>query len=105
MKKRKIAVLVISGVFRTDQPFFHLYGRLHRYMLECFTHLFVQAEASEVLLGKLRLTEQVSVSGGTRFERVIEIAEGGVPVPVIEAFCGDRPVIVAGGTWEEDEEE
>ena len=105
LKKRNIPVLLISGIFRPDQPFFHWYGRLHRYMLECFTHLFVQTEGSKTLLGKLRLTEQVSVSGDTRFDRVIEIAEGGAPLPLIAAFCGDRPVIVAGSTWEEDEEE
>ena len=105
LKKKKIPVLLISGIFRPDQPFFHWYGRLHRYMLECFTHLFVQTEGSKALLGKLRLTEQVSVSGDTRFDRVIEIAEGGAPLPLIAAFCGDRPVIVAGSTWEEDEEE
>lgn len=105
LKKRGIPTLLISGIFRPDQPFFHWYGRLHRYMLECFTHLFVQTEASKMLLGRLRLTEQVSVSGDTRFDRVIEIAAGGGSLPVIEAFCGDRPVIVAGSTWEEDEEE
>ncbi len=105
LKKRNIPVLLISGIFRPDQPFFHWYGRLHRYMLECFTHLFVQTEGSKTLLGKLRLTEQVSVSGDTRFDRVIEIAEGGAPLPLIAAFCGVRPVIVAGSTWEEDEEE
>jgi 3-deoxy-D-manno-octulosonic-acid transferase len=105
LKKKKIPALLISGVFRPDQPFFHWYGRLHRYMLECFTHLFVQTEGSKALLGKLRLTDQVSVSGDTRFDRVIEIAEGGAPLPLIAAFCGDRPVIVAGSTWEEDEEE
>ena len=105
LKKKNIPVLLISGVFRPDQPFFHWYGRLHRYMLECFTHLFVQTEGSKVLLGKLRLTEQVSVSGDTRFDRVIEIAESGDPLPAIAAFCGDRPVVVAGSTWEEDEEE
>jgi 3-deoxy-D-manno-octulosonic-acid transferase len=105
LKKRNIPVLLISGVFRADQPFFKWYGRLHRYMLECFTHLFVQTEASRVLLKRLRLTEQVSVSGDTRFDRVIEIAEEGVPLPLIEAFCGGHPVIVAGSTWEEDEEE
>jgi 3-deoxy-D-manno-octulosonic-acid transferase len=33
LKKRKIPVLLISGVFRPDQPFFRWYGRLHRYML------------------------------------------------------------------------
>jgi 3-deoxy-D-manno-octulosonic-acid transferase len=105
LKKRNIPVLLISGVFRADQPFFKWYGRLHRYMLECFTHLFVQTEASQVLLERLRLAEQVSVSGDTRFDRVIEIAEEGAPLPLIEAFCGGHPVIVAGSTWEEDEEE
>ena len=105
LKRRNIPLLLISGIFRTDQPFFRWYGRLHRYMLECFTHLFVQTEASKVLLGKLRLNDQVSVSGDTRFDRVIEIAENAAPLPLIEEFCGTRPVITAGSTWEEDEEE
>ena len=105
LKKRKIPLLLISGIFREDQPFFKWYGRLHRYMLECFTHLFVQTDASRLLLRGLRLTENVSVSGDTRFDRVIEIAGVGEPLPVVEAFCGGRPVIVAGSTWEEDEEE
>ena len=105
LKKRKIPVLLVSGVFRTDQPFFRWYGRLHRYMLESFTHLFVQTQASRDLLKRLRLTENVSVSGDTRFDRVIEIAEEAEALPAVEAFCGAQPVIVAGSTWEEDEEE
>lgn len=107
LKKRNIPLLLISGIFREDQPFFRWYGRLHRYMLECFTHLFVQTDSSRSLLKRLRLTENVSVSGDTRFDRVIEIATGGErePLPLIEAFCGQRPVVVAGSTWEEDEEE
>jgi len=105
LKKRNIPVLLISGVFRADQPFFKWYGRLHRYMLESFTHLFVQTEASRELLVRRRLGERVSVSGDTRFDRVIEIAAEGAPLPLIEAFCGGRVVIVAGSTWEEDEEE
>ena len=105
LKKRNIPLLLISGIFREDQPFFKWYGRLHRYMLECFTHLFVQTEASKQLLRKLRLKEQVTVSGDTRFDRVIEIAAAFEPLPVIDRFCGRAPVIVAGSTWEEDEEE
>jgi 3-deoxy-D-manno-octulosonic-acid transferase len=105
LKKRNIPVLLISGVFREDQPFFRWYGRLHRYMLECFTYLFVQTEISKRLLGALGLSENVGVSGDTRFDRVIEIAEAGGSLPLIDAWCGDRPVIVAGSTWEEDEEE
>jgi 3-deoxy-D-manno-octulosonic-acid transferase len=105
LKKRNIPVLLISGIFRVDQPFFKWYGRLHRYMLECFTYLFVQTDASKKLLGTLGLSGNVGVSGDTRFDRVIEIAEGGEPLPLIRAFCGDHTVIVAGSTWEEDEEE
>ena len=105
LKKRGIPTLLISGIFRPDQPFFKWYGRLHRYMLECFTHLFVQTEASKQLLQRMRLTTTVTVSGDTRFDRVIEIAAGGEPLPLIAAFCGQQQVIVAGSTWEEDEEE
>ena len=105
LKKRGIPTLLISGIFREDQPFFKWYGRLHRFMLECFTHLFVQTDGSRLLLRRLRLTENVSVSGDTRFDRVIEIAEGGESLPLVEGFCAGRPVIVAGSTWEEDEEE
>lgn len=105
LKKRKIPVLLVSGVFRPDQPFFRWYGRLYRYMLECFSHLFVQTETSKTLLKRLRLTENVSVSGDTRFDRVIEIAGESVSMPEIETWCGDHAVVVAGSTWEEDEEE
>ncbi|HET6255169.1 MAG TPA: glycosyltransferase N-terminal domain-containing protein [Puia sp.] len=105
LRKRNVPVLLISGLFRPDQPFFRWYGRLHRYMLECFSHLFVQTEASRLLLKQLRVTENVTVSGDTRFDRVIEIAAEKSELPEVEAFCGSQAVIVAGSTWEEDEEE
>ena len=105
LKKRNIPTLLVSGIFRTDQPFFRWYGRVHRYMLECFTHLFVQTENSQKLLGRLGITGNVTISGDTRFDRVIEIAETPGSLPFIETFCGDHPVIVAGSSWEEDEEE
>jgi len=105
LKKRKVPVLLVSGIFRADQPFFRWYGRLHRYMLECFSHLFVQTEASLELLKRLLVTQNVTVSGDTRFDRVIEIAAQAERLPAVEAFCGNQPVIVAGSTWEEDEEE
>jgi 3-deoxy-D-manno-octulosonic-acid transferase len=105
LKKKNIPVLLLSGVFRPDQPFFKWYGRLHRYMLECFTHLFVQTQGSKRLLGGLGLSRNVSVAGDTRFDRVVEIAGFSEPYPFIEAFCGQYPVIVAGSTWPEDEEE
>ena len=105
LKKREIPTLLVSGVFRPGQPFFKWWGRLHRYMLECFTHLFVQTETSRQLLEGLGFTGNVSIGGDTRFDRVIEIAESRETLPAIETFCQGRTVIVAGSTWEEDEEE
>ena len=56
-------------------------------------------------LKPLESTHSVFVSGDTRFDRVIDIAESSEPLPAIEQFCSNYPVIVAGSTWEEDEEE
>ncbi len=105
LKKRNIPVLLISASFREEQPFFKWWGRLHRYMLDCFTHLFVQTETSKTLLQRIGISANVSISGDTRFDRVIEIAGRFEPIPAVERFCGSSPVIVAGSTWAEDEEE
>jgi 3-deoxy-D-manno-octulosonic-acid transferase len=105
LRKRKIPVLLVSPLFRTDQPFFKWYGNIHRLMLDSYHAFFVQNEESKVLLETLGITKSVFVSGDTRFDRVIDIAEAFEPLPVISSFCADHLVIVAGSTWEEDEEE
>jgi 3-deoxy-D-manno-octulosonic-acid transferase len=102
LNKRKIAVLLLSAVFRGDQPFFRWHGSLHRRMLNCFTHLFVQTQQSKKWLQTLALSPAVSVSGDTRFDRVIDTAEHFEPIPIVEQFCGRAQVIVAGSTWYED---
>lgn len=105
LKCRNIPVLMVSGIFRANQPFFKWYGGIWREMLECFTHFFVQNEISRNLLATAGIHENISVSGDTRFDRVIEIAEKFEPLPFIEKFCGDSKILVAGSTWEEDEAE
>lgn len=103
LKKRNIPTLLVSGIFRKNQPFFKWYGDIWRKMLQSFTHFFVQNEESKQLLATLEFNQQVSLNGDTRFDRVVEIAENFTPVAGIEKFCGDSQVIVAGSTWEEDE--
>jgi 3-deoxy-D-manno-octulosonic-acid transferase len=105
LKKKQIPVLLVSGIFRKGQPFFKWYGRLHRYMLESFNHLFVQTADSKQLLSGIGFTGNVTVSGDTRFDRVVQIAEQFTPIDAIAQFCGNSKVIVAGSTWPEDEEE
>ncbi len=103
IKERNIPTILISGIFRSNQPFFKWYGAIWKQMLESFTHFFVQNNESKQLLATLGITKNVTINGDTRFDRVLEIAANFTPVAGIEKFCGDSPVIVAGSTWEEDE--
>ncbi|MFI5156790.1 MAG: 3-deoxy-D-manno-octulosonic acid transferase, partial [Chitinophagales bacterium] len=105
LKNHNIPVLLVSAIFNPDQPFFKWHGALHRSMLHCFSQIFVQNQDSLGLLGRVGLEGKAILAGDTRFDRVIQIAESFEPLPSIEAFCGCSPVIVAGSTWEEDEEE
>lgn len=104
-KKRNVPLLLISAIFRKKQPFFSKYGHFYRSMLSCFTHLFVQNNESVSLLRSIGFTKNVSLVGDTRFDRVIEIAEGFQPISSIEDFCAGSNVIVAGSTWLEDDKE
>jgi 3-deoxy-D-manno-octulosonic-acid transferase len=105
LRKRKIPALLISPLFRSDQPFFKWYGNIHRLMLDSFHAFFVQNESSRHLLETIGIKNSVFVSGDTRFDRVNDIVNSVEVMPVIEAFCDGHIVVVAGSTWEEDEEE
>ena len=105
LHKRKIPALLISPLFRPDQPFFKWYGNIHRLMLDSFHAFFVQNQQSRELLETLGIVQNVFVNGDTRFDRVTDIMEAFEPIPLVASFCGGNRVIVAGSTWEEDEEE
>jgi 3-deoxy-D-manno-octulosonic-acid transferase len=105
LKMAGVPVLLISAIFRDPQPFFKWYGVLHRQLLANFDHLFVQDETSMEVLRQLNYPLSVSVSGDTRFDRVVQIAAAGEPIPLIETFQAGHPMIVAGSTWPDDEEE
>ncbi|MEP6948566.1 MAG: glycosyltransferase N-terminal domain-containing protein, partial [Ginsengibacter sp.] len=105
LKRKNIPVLLISGVYRKSQPFFKWYGKFWQNMLMTFTHFFVQEPASKDYLQKLIPAEKITVSGDTRCDRVINIAENFTDIPGIVRFCDTGKVIVAGSTWEDDEAE
>ncbi|MBX2888857.1 MAG: 3-deoxy-D-manno-octulosonic acid transferase [Ferruginibacter sp.] len=104
LHSKQIPVLLVSAIFRPSQPFFKFYGKFWKRMLANFHQLFVQDKSSKELLAQINLLEKVTISGDTRFDRVIEITQQLKSLPEIEAFCLNNQVIVAGSTWEEDEE-
>lgn len=102
-RDRQIPLLMVSAIFRKNSAFFKWYGGLYRKMLACFTHLFVQNGESAELLSAILPPERYSIAGDTRFDRVIDIAEKGGPIPLIEQFTGSAKTIIAGSSWPPDE--
>ena len=104
LKHRNVPVYSVSSIFRPDQIFFKWYGRQYGRVLNCFTHFFVQNEVSRELLAKIGIT-CVTITGDTRFDRVLQIKEQAKQLPVVEQFVGDAPrVFVAGSSWPPDED-
>lgn len=102
LKRKNIPTYIISAIFRPSQLFFRPYGSFFRDMLKCFTHLFVQDEASRALLAGIGI-DNVTVAGDTRFDRVMTIRNQAKEYPLIGAFCDNRFIWVAGSSWPEDE--
>ncbi|WP_353959576.1 3-deoxy-D-manno-octulosonic acid transferase [Aequorivita aurantiaca] len=102
LEKKKIPTFLISGVFRENQIFFKSYGGFMRKALATFEHLFVQDENSQILLKTIGF-KNVSISGDTRFDRVLKQIEMDNTLKFAEDFKGNSLCIVCGSTWPEDE--
>lgn len=100
-----IPVYLVSGIFRKNQSFFEEspWGCWYRQVLASFTHLFVQDEASALLLRSVDIN-QCTVTGDTRFDRVATLSKSSQPLPLVEKFCAGKLLLVAGSTWKPDEE-
>ena len=104
LKQKNVPTYLISAIFRPGQLFFLPWGRGYRQLLHCFTHIFVQDEASRELLNKYGI-KPVSVAGDTRFDRVMEVKRMAKELPAVAGFvAGAERVIVAGSTWPKEEE-
>lgn len=104
LKKRGTPTLLISAIFTPKQNFFGPLGGFLRTLLESYSHLFVQDAASAAILQKFKLKVPVSVAGDTRYDRVAEITAMDFHHGAIETFCNNADTMIAGSTWNEDEE-
>lgn len=103
LKKRQIPTLLVSAAFRPEQAFFKWYGGFFRNMLQCYTHLHVQDGVSAKLLQAIGISNNVSVTGDTRYDRVTAISTNIKPIPEAEKFKSSNKILIAGSTWPEDE--
>ncbi len=103
LNKNRIPTYIFSAIFRPEQLFFRWYGKWYRNMLHFFSIIYVQDESSKSLLEQIGISHVV-VGGDTRFDRVVSLAQNSKNIPSIELFSAKQKVIVAGSTWEQDEE-
>lgn len=102
LNKSGIPLYLVSGIFRKKQHFFKWYGSWQRRQLAAFTHFFVQNEPSAELLKQIGYVN-FTVTGDTRFDRVVKVAGEAKSFPEIEQFIQQQPVYMAGSSWEPDE--
>jgi 3-deoxy-D-manno-octulosonic-acid transferase len=98
---KNIPVILASAIFRPNQIFFKFYGGFYRKILQLFTTILVQDKASAALVGPLLTPTQLSISGDTRFDRVVEIVAVKETIDWVNRLA-DKEIIVAGSTWEKD---
>ncbi len=101
-QKRHVPVVLVSGIFRKDQYFFKSYGHPFLKILQQFKYIFVQDQASADLLVQHQC-ENAIVAGDTRIDRVLNIALVAKENPTIASFKGTSKLLIAGSTWEKDE--
>jgi 3-deoxy-D-manno-octulosonic-acid transferase len=102
LQKQNIPTYLISGIFREKQLFFKWYGGFYRKALNTFTHFFVQNENSKKLITQLGKTN-VTISGDTRFDRVVTILEKDNTLDFIATFKDNKTTIIIGSSWPKDE--
>ena len=103
LSRRKIKSILISALFRKNQPFFKFYGALMRKSLKAFEHIFVQNKNSKDLLESIGY-KNITISGDTRFDRVSNQLKINNFLDYIANFKQNKLCIVAGSTWSEDED-
>jgi len=102
LKKRSKRAILISALFRKEQSYFKFYGKMMRDALFAFEHIFIQDENSKILLSTINY-KAVTVSGDTRFDRVMNQLEQNNTLDFIKDFKQNELCLVAGSTWPEDE--
>lgn len=114
LKHRQVPVYSVSSIFREGQVFFRWYGRQYGRVLKCFTHFYVQNEISRQLLAKIGINN-VTITGDTRFDRVLQIKEQAKVLPIcltpsstaeVEGndYTSKPKVFIAGSSWPPDED-
>lgn len=106
-------IYLVSAIFRSQMSFFRSAwrgGNFFRGILRYYEQIFVQDDRSKELLSTIGISENVTVAGDTRFDRVAALVESAPRLPLIEKFVAGGGggagalTVVCGSTWPADEQ-
>lgn len=105
LRDRGIPTYLISARFLPEMAYFKPIGRIYLDAFRtCFTKIIVNSESSLEVLENAGL-ENVALAGDPRMDRVNAIAAEHWSDPLVERWCGDRKVFVAGSTLPDEDDE
>jgi len=102
INQREIPAAFISAIFRENHLLFKPWFKPLKNVVMSLERIFVQDRNSLHLLEKNNFTN-AELAGDTRFDRVWQIAESPMQLPLIAQFKGNMKLFVAGSTWAADE--
>lgn len=101
LRRTPARVYSVSTILRPNQYFFRPWGSPRP--LRLFHHFFVQDERTRQLLAQVGI-HCATVTGDTRFDRVLAIAKQAAHLLRVAQFVHGHPTLVAGSSWEGDED-
>lgn len=104
LKQKRIPTYLVNAQFNENSIFFQWYGNLHRLMLNTFTKVFVVDVASKDLAKKVMTNSKIEVSGDSRLERVLALANENYELEGIEDFRENTKVLIVGSSYEKEEQ-
>jgi 3-deoxy-D-manno-octulosonic-acid transferase len=93
----------VSSLFRPSHRFFKWYGGFFRKALRLFDHFYTQDQRSKDLLNSIGIN-QVTVTGDTRYDRMLAVKAKSQENEIIRNFVEEKPVLILGSSWTMDEE-
>ena len=100
-KEKSIPTVLVAAIFRADQIFFQWYGGFYKEILQLFSYVLLQENTSKQLIETIYPSNQIFVTGDTRFDRVLSTAQNKQAFNWINNLSSD-PIIIAGSTWDSD---
>ena len=95
LKEHSVPTYLISAKVNANSAVMKWYGGLVKDAFRCFTHISCLDEKSKELLGRIGI-KQVTVMGDPLFDNAVVIAKKAYSNHVIEKFCLQYDVFIAG---------